>query len=445
MSNVADKVNDLGIRTVSKVKRHFLPFVILMYLISYLDRSNISIAALTMNKELAITTTFFGFAISIFFIGYIIFEIPSNMMLHRVGAQKWLARIMVSWGIIAVFTMFVQNLTHLMAIRVLLGIAEAGFFPGIVYFLTRWFPAKDRALALSLLIVGAPLASLVGNPIGGLILDNVHWLGLSSWRWLYFLEGVPAIIIGIITWFYLTDRPEQAKWLSQEEKDWLINELDKEEKENAEKADSRKLTVWQVMKMPRVWQLAMIYFGLVSGGNAMQFWMPTIIKEFSSQLSSTMVGFASMIPWIFAIVAMVLWAQHSDKTGERKYHVMLPFVFLLVVIAFLITVTNPVANYIALIFFVMFAMMSNAPFNTIPAMFLTGEAAAIGFALISSVANICNMITSTVIGILKTNFGNTGVYGYFAVLLLMAIILSATLPRETGKELYSTSGSDKAV
>lgn len=445
MSDVSDKVNDLGIRTVSKVKRHFLPFVILMYLISYLDRSNISIAALTMNKELAITTTFFGFAISIFFIGYIIFEIPSNMMLHRVGAQKWLSRIMVSWGIVACLTMFIQNYTHLMVIRALLGIAEAGFFPGIVYFLTRWFPAKDRALALSFLIVGAPLASLVGNPIGGLILDNVHWLGLSSWRWLYFLEGAPAIIVGIITYFYLTNRPEEAKWLTQEEKDWLINELDKEERENTEKAGSRKLTVGQVLKMPRVWQLAMIYFGLVAGGNAMQFWMPTIIKEFSSEMSSTAVGFASMVPWIFAIVAMVLWARHSDKTGERKYHVMLPFIFLLVVIVFFIIGTNPVAKYIALIFFVMFAMMSNAPFNTIPAMFLSGEAAAIGFALISSVANVCNMITGTVIGLLKTSLGNTGVFLYFAVLLLMAIILTATLPRETGKELYSTSGSNKTV
>ncbi len=257
-----------------------------------------------------------------------------------------------------VFVLFIQSYTHLLVIRVLLGIAEAGFFPGVIYFLTCWFPAKDRALALSVFIVGAPLASLVGNPIGGLILDNVHWLGLSSWRWLYCLEGFPAIILGFITYFYLTNRPEEAKWLSKEEKEWLITELDKEEKENAAKAGSKKLTVLQVLKMPRVWQLGMIYFGLVAGGNAMQFWMPTIIKEFQSSMTSTMVGFASMVPWIFAIVAMVLWARHSDKTGERKMHVMLPFIFLLAVIVFFIVGTDPVAKYVALIFFVMFAMMS---------------------------------------------------------------------------------------
>ncbi|MBX6394714.1 MAG: MFS transporter [Alicyclobacillaceae bacterium] len=269
MNAPASRLN-LESQTIRKVKNRILPYMFLLYIIAFLDRVNLGYAGLEMNKALAISSEQFGLIAGIFFIGYFLFEVPSNMLMHRIGARIWIARILLSWGIVAVLTAAAQNVVHLYILRFLLGLAEAGFFPGMILYLTYWFRAKEQAQAVALFMTALAVSNIIGAPVSGLILDHVHWAGWASWRWLFILEGLPAVLCGILTYFLLPDRPDQAPWLTEEEKRWLISEL---ERENRIKKAKGELTAGRAFADGRVWLLSLVYFAVVVGLYGVGFWI----------------------------------------------------------------------------------------------------------------------------------------------------------------------------
>src|SRR6266436_4677439 len=282
-------------KTIQKVRLRILPFVFLLYVVSYLDRINIGFAALTMNKELGITSQQFGLLAGIFFFGYFFFEIPSNLLLHKIGARIWIARILITWGAVAMLTGFVHTVHQLYVARFLLGLAEAGYFPGIILYLTYWFRQREQAQAIALFLTGMPVTSILGAPISGFILDRVHWLGVSSWRWLLILEGIPAVVCGVLTYFLLPSRPAEAKFLTQNEKDWITQELKQEE---SQKHGTHQISAIQALTNGRVWHLACIGFTLNIGMYSLTFWMPQFVKSLSSLYSNTKIGLLVMIPYL---------------------------------------------------------------------------------------------------------------------------------------------------
>src|ERR1700730_2464190 len=298
-----------------------IPFVFVLYIISFLDRINISFAALTMNKELAITSKQFGWVAGIFLFGYFLFEIPSNLMLHKIGARIWIACILITWGFLATLTGLVHTVHQLYVVRFLLGLAEAGYFPGIVLYLTYWFRQREQAQAIALFLTGLPVTSILGAPVSGLILDHVHWLGVSSWRWLLVLEGIPAAACGVLTYFLLPSRPAEAKFLTEDEKRWITEELDQEERQ---KRGTYKISAAKALTSGRVWHLACIGFTLNIGMYSLSFWMPQFVKSLSRLYSNTTIGLLVMIPYLAGLLAMVLVSRSSDRKMERKYHVAIP-------------------------------------------------------------------------------------------------------------------------
>src|SRR5215471_12398711 len=288
---------------IRKMRTRIIPFIFVLFLIAFLDRINVGFAALTMNRELAITSEQYGLLAGIFFFGYFVFEIPSNLLMHRIGARIWITRILISWGIVAVLTGFARTALHLYVLRFLLGVAEAGYIPGILLYLTYWFNQRRLAHAIALFCAANPVANVVGAPISGLILDHIHWLGLSSWRWLLILEGIPAVLGGLLTYFLLPDRPAKARFLTTEEKDWLIGERKREEEEKVSKS---QISVGQALVHGRVWHLTVAYFLALLGMYAMNFWMPQLMKALSAQRSNATVGMLVMIPYLAAVPTMIL-------------------------------------------------------------------------------------------------------------------------------------------
>src|SRR5215469_4120444 len=303
-------------KTIRKLKLRILPFIWVLYIIAFVDRVNIGSAALTMNKDLGITSEQFGLLSGIFFIGYFIFEIPSNLLLHKIGARVWIARILLTWGTVAILTGFVHNVQQLYVVRFLLGLAEAGFAPGMLLYLTYWFREREQAQAVGLYLSGMPIASVVGAPLSGLVLDHIRWLGLSSWRWLLILEGSPAMVCGVITYFLLPNRPETAGFLTNDEKQWLRIELAREEQQKVER---RQFSVIQALTSGRVWHLVAIYFGVLIGLYVLAFWAPQLIKSLATGFSNSLIGFLVMIPSLVGVAAMVLIGRSSDRTLERRY------------------------------------------------------------------------------------------------------------------------------
>src|SRR6266699_1270844 len=305
-------------KTIQKMQVRIIPFVFVLYIISFLDRINIGFAALTMNKELAITSKQFGLVAGIFFFGYFLFEIPSNLLLHKLGARIWIARILITWGILATLTGLVQSVHQLYAVRFLLGLAEAGYFPGIALYLTYWFRQREQAQAIALFLAGIPVTSILGAPISGFILDHVHWLGISSWRWLLILEGIPAVVCGLLTYLLLPSRPAEAKFLTLEEKEWIREDLVREEKQ---KLEQHRYSALQALANGRVWHLVAIYFGMLIGLYGMNFWAPQLVKSLSSRYSNSVVGLLVMIPNLVGLAGMLFVSRSSDRTLERRYHV----------------------------------------------------------------------------------------------------------------------------
>jgi len=426
-------------RTIRKLQLRLLPFLFLLYVIAFVDRINIGFAALTMNKELAMTSQEFGFAAGVFFFGYCLFEVPSNLLLHKIGARIWIARILVTWGILAALTGFVHTVHHLYVLRFLLGLAEAGYFPGIVLYLTYWFRQREQARVLALFMTALPVTSIVGAPISGLILDHAHWLAFSSWRWLLILEGLPAILFGLLTYFVLPNRPSDAKFLTSEEKIWLGASLRCEEEK---KLLQGHYSVVQALLNPRVLCLGIIEMGIVTCSYTLNFWAPQLIKSLSGHYSNTAVGLMVMIPYVLGAVVMVLVSRSSDRKLERRYHAGIPVMVGGIALLLMGVFHSPVAIVALLSLLAIGAYGWCAPFFALPCEFLTGSAVAAGVALINSIGNIGGFIGPYAIGVVSGWTG--GIYGAFA-LLGLPMLLSATglllLPKGASSESVVASRS----
>ncbi|CCE10956.1 putative transport protein (MFS superfamily); tartrate transporter [Bradyrhizobium sp. STM 3843] len=415
-----ERLSDIETSTIRAISWRLIPFLVLAYFFSYLDRVNLGFAALTMNAELKFTPLIFSWGAGIFFIGYFIFEVPSNLALERFGASRWIARIMVTWGIISALMATVSGVWSFYTLRFLLGVAEAGFFPGIILYLTYWYPAQYRARFLAAFAVAVPISTVIGAPISGLLLGLDGVMGLQGWQWLFILEGIPSILLGVVTWFYLTDRPEHATWLSAEQKAWLAARLDAE---NAAKRAARHMTLGEALSSPKVIMLSLIYFGFVGALYGMQFWLPQIVKAFG--LTNAQTGFVTAIPYLFGTVAMILWARHSDATRERVFHVGAPLMLIAVALALSSYLTDPTLTMVVLTIAAIGVFCVFGVFWTLPTAWLSGTAAAGAIALINSIGNLAGFGGPYLIGWMKDTTGSTanGLLA-LAVLPLIAGVLT---------------------
>lgn len=406
--------------TTRKVFWRIVPYCFVLYVISYLDRANIGYAALQMNKELALTSEAFGFAAGIFFIGYFLFEVPSNVALNKYGARIWISRILITWGIVATATAFVQSATQLYVLRFLLGVAEAGFFPGIIIYLTYWFRAKEQATTVALFTAAIPVSYLLGAPLSTWIMDHVSGLGLSGWRWMLLLEGGPAVIAGIANYFIMTDRPEQARWLTAEERDWLTGEL---RKDHAARPNVEHLGVIAAITNPKVLFLSVVYFIYQVGNLGIGLWMPQIIKGMSGSLTNFEVGLVAMLPYAFATIVMVLWSRNSDRTGERQKHSALPLLLGAVALALTGLFVQPAVamTLISLALAGIYAFKS--PFWSLPGLFLSRSTAAVSIAAINSIGNLGGFAGPYAIGAIKDWTGST----YGGLLFLSGLLFVSFL------------------
>ncbi|MBA8840659.1 MFS transporter [Brucella anthropi] len=385
-----------------KVAWRLSPFLGLLYFVNYLDRTNIGFAAPHgMNDALGLDKAAFGLASGIFFIGYLLLEVPSNLALHKVGARRWIARIMVSWGIVASAMAYVPNAGTLYGLRFLLGIAEAGFFPGIILYLTFWFPKRERAKAVALFMIAVPLSSVFGAPLSAWLIEVGHGtlFGMDGWRFMFLMQGLPAILLGTCCWFYLTDQPKDAAWLEPGERDWLQKEMDNE---HAETGKRYHYPLYKALTQPRILALAFVYFGIVYGLYAVGFFLPTIIagfqQTFNTSYSVIQQGFIVAIPYVFGAIAMYFWARHGDKTRERVWHVALPAIIGGIAIPIALYQQSPFTTMIAVTICAMGICSALPTFWPLPTTFLTGAAAAGGIALINSLGNLAGFIGPYVTG-----------------------------------------------
>jgi ACS family tartrate transporter-like MFS transporter len=382
--------------TLNKVAWKLIPFLCALYVFNILDRANVGFARLSMQGDLGMSPQMFDFGYGLFYVGYLLFEVPSNLMLRRFGARRWISRIMISWGIITCATMFVQSAGGFYLVRILLGVAEAGFFPGIILYLSYWFPDRQRAKMTAYFMMAIALANVLGNPISGLImqyLDSVA--GLKDWQWLFLLEGLPSVALGVLVLFWLTDRPQNAHWLTTAEREWLVNRMKSEETERQQRHGADRLSA---MLNRRVWLLIAIYFTVAVGSNASGAYFPQLIREQFQQSSTFEIGLLSALPHLCAAVGMVLFSRSSDRTGERRGHVAVAALTAAAGWAISALATSP-AMALAGFCLAQLGMMSMLPiFWTLPTGFLTGAAAAGGIALINSLANIGGFLGPTVLG-----------------------------------------------
>ena len=418
----------IGRATIRKLRKRLLPFILLLFIFNVLDRNNIGFAALTMNADLGITSRQFGLLAGMFFFGYVLFEIPSNLLLHKLGARVWIARILVTWGLLASLQGFAHSVVQLHLFRFLLGAAEAGFFPGIILYLTYWFPERERARPVATFMTGLPIMLLFGAPISGWVLDHVRWFGLSSWRWLLILEGIPAAIGGVLTYFILPNSPEQARFLTAEEKEWLDTELAREKEERESR---RQLSVLQSLTSPRVWYLTAIYFAFLTDYYCLNFWAPQEVKALSSHFSNTTVGLLVMIPSVMGLLAMIAVSSSSDRRLERRYHAAGTVAVGGIAMAILGATSDPVLSIVLLSVVTMGIYSFFGPFWAFPAEFLTGASAASGIALVNSVANLGGFTGPYVVGAIAQKTGSVA-YGMavMSIWLLLAAVLVLCLPRK---------------
>ncbi|MBO0737132.1 MAG: MFS transporter [Alphaproteobacteria bacterium] len=392
----------LELQTIARVKRRMIPLLFLCYYAAYLDRVNVGFSALQMNKALGLTAAAFGLGGGIFFVGYFLAEIPSNLILERVGARVWIARILLSWGIISGLTALVWSNWSFFAVRFLLGIAEAGFYPGIILFLTWWFPSAYRARMIALFMMAIPVAVITGSWASGFILGMGGIWGLAGWQWLFIIEALPAVILGVVVYFTLTDRPEQAHWLTEPQRKWLSERL---AAERAQRERIRHFVLGEALRNGRVWALTLVYFGQNVTSYGFVLFLPQIVKQFG--LTNVQTGFVSALPFIGALVGILLWARASDLTGARS---KLCGASLLISAALLISClalqSSPVATVVVLIFFQVAASGIAPTFWPLPTAMLTGSAAAGGIALINSVGNLGGFLGPYAMGLVQDATGS---------------------------------------
>jgi MFS transporter, ACS family, tartrate transporter len=441
--NVSDKA---ARRASRKAAWRLIPFLILCFLVAFLDRVNIGFAALTMNKELGLTAEMFGFGAGIFFFGYFIFEVPSNLILERVGARRWIARIMISWGVISASFAFVPSISAILQslgfhffdnartfylMRFIFGAAEAGFAPGIILYLTYWFTANERARCVGMFQTAIPLSSVIGGPISGFVLDTLHGsMSLGGWQWLFIIEGVPSVLVGLWALRHLTDKPIEAAWLDPDERFALQGRIDHERKS---RESIRHYKLGEALTSPRLLGLSLVYFGLLCGLYGLTYWLPQIVKgvaieigldKFTGVSINALTGYLVAAPFAFATVAMIWWTRHSDVTHERVWHVVCPTVvsgLSLIASAYL---GNPILAAVALIICAMGIYAALPVFWTLPTGFLTGSAAAGGIALINSIGNLGGFVGPYAVGWIKDATGETtlGLVVLAACLIMAGVV-----------------------
>lgn len=413
---------NLELSTKKKLYWRIIPFMFVLYIIAFLDRVNIGYAALSMNKDLGFSNTVYGLGAGIFFIGYFLMEVPGNLIMERWSARLWISRILVTWGMISGYMAFVTSETEFYAVRFLLGVAEASFMPGIIYYLSCWFWTKEQARAVALFMMSLPVCNMIGSPLSTHLLD-INLLNLTGWQWLFILEAAPAIIFGIITPFYLTDRPHQATWLDPAERDWLLTKL---AAEAAQKKARKTFTLRQAFVDRDVLILAVTYFFWVCGFYGFTMWLPTIVKGLSATLTNVIVGYLVAIPYAGAFLSMILIARHSDRTGERRYHTFAALVAGGICLGFSVLFSHAVGW--SIFFFTLAAMGiygAFGPFWAIPSSFLSETAAAGSIALINSIGNLGGFIGPYVMGCTKDVTGSF----YGGVMFLVGcLIIAGILP-----------------
>ena len=411
-----------------RVTRRLVPFLFICYIVNYLDRFNISFAALEMKADLGLSDRVYGLAAGMFFAGYVTFEIPSNLMLQRVGARRWIARIMVTWGAISCAMMFVHTAYGLYTLRFLLGVAEAGFLPGMLFYLTSWIPARERARVFALFLTSTALAGVIGAPVSAALLRLDGVMGIHGWQWLFLVEGIPAVLLGVMTWFYLPDRPRDASWLAPDEAVSLETVV---EAERLERERALRLTLWQALTHGRVWRLCVLYFSTIISFYGIAFWLPQIVQSFSGLSQGTAILLAAL-PYLAATVGMVALARHSDQTGERRRHVAFAaFLAAAALVTGALVQGHPIAAFIALCVAATGIWSTLGPFWSLPTAFLSGTAAAGGIALVNSVGNVGGFVGPTIVGFLRerTQRFESGLL-VLAVTLVVAGVLALSLPKE---------------
>lgn len=415
-------VDPVHARAIRRVKLRLVPFLAVLYFVAYLDRVNVGFAALQMNAALGFSSSVYGRGAGIFFLGYFLFEIPSNLMLARVGARLWIARIAIVWGLVSVAEMFVVGPGSFYTVRFLLGAAEAGFFPGIVLYFTYWFPAEERARAVAQFSMASMAAGIVGGPLSGVLLSMRGVGGLGGWQWLFLVEGLPAVVLGFVALMYLTDSPEKATWLPADEKASLLAALEPERATTA--AGRRRLTtVADALFNPAVWPLALMLFLIVTSGYGFSFFLPQIVKVLSGG-SDLVVGLLTALPFTCAAIGMVTVAAHSDRTGERRLHVAACAAVAAVGLAIASRAVSPAATLAALSVAAVGLYSFTPPFWSLPTAFLRGDAAAAGIGLINATGNLGGFLGPYVMGFARDLSGdfNTGL-----AVLAGAAVLSGTL------------------
>jgi D-galactonate transporter len=400
-----------------------MPFLFVCYVFAYVDRVNVGFAKLQMQQDLSMSDAVYGVGAGIFFLGYFIFEIPANMILQRLGARLWLGPIMILWGAVAACTMFVRSATGFYVLRFVLGIVESGFFPGVVLYLTYWYTRQHRAKMVAAFMAANPVSGVIAGPISGAILAFASGAGgLRAWQWLFLIEGIPSILAGVVTIFYLDDNPSKAKWLTGDERGLLLDRLQKEEDAKRSEGESRHHLI-DAFKSRQVWLLCVVYFGFVMGNYGLWFWLPQIIKDTLTR-DPWKIGLVSAIPWAAAAIAMVVFAHHSDRTGERRWHLALAG--MLACVAFFASGIPGIPGALglaAMTFAAIAVMCAQSTFWALPTAILSGSAAAAGIAWINSVGNLAGYVSPFIVGRIRDATGSMTL----ALLVISASCLMAGL------------------
>ncbi|SNB74091.1 Sugar phosphate permease [Arboricoccus pini] len=392
---------DVEDRVVGKFMRHIMPLLGIMYLIAYIDRQNIGFAKLQMAPDLGISEYAFGLGASLFFLAYFIFEVPSNIIMERVGARRWFTRIMVSWGLVTLALAFTQNEVMFYILRFLLGVAEAGFFPGVLYLMTLWVPFGHRARMIGWFMMASMIANVVGAPICGVLLDLNGLWGLAGWQWVFIITGVPAILMGFVVIIMLPSKPEDAGFYSDAEKDWLRAKLDAED---TGKSQTAKGNPFKALTDGRVLLIALTYVGFPLAAYGLSYWLPTVVKGFG--VSNTMNGLINMLPWIAAAWALWYVPRRSERTGERTLHIVIPALIGAVCLVLSVVVDGNIFKYVLLCIAAAMILSPQPVFWTLPSSFLTGRGAAAGLAAINSVGNLGGFISQNIVPYIKVATGS---------------------------------------
>ncbi|SAL72329.1 membrane protein [Caballeronia peredens] len=428
---------EFGREVIATVKWKIVPFAFVLYFFNYLDRVNVGFAALQMNRELSISPTQFGTIASVFFVSYLFFQIPANYALQRLGARRWISFIIVVWGAITALTFFAQNVTHIVIARFALGIFEAGFFPGMIFYLACWFPARERARVTSLFMLAIAFSSVVAGPMSGWIVEHVHIAGFNGWRWLFAIEGVPTILLGCLAFFILVDTPADAKWLTSQQRTWLETEL---RQERGAQSLAERPTLKMVLGNATIWKLALSYMLVQAASQASNYWLPGQVKGFAASLSDTQTGLIMALPFVCAMVTMPLWGAHSDRTGERKWHAALPMLLAGVGFFVIASVPSLPLRLAGMAVFGVGILSFYGPYWAIPPALLSPAGLALSIAFINSCSSLGGFLANQALGHVSQRFGSYGVFMVEAALCVAAfcVLVTMQIPRQAPRAETST-------